>query len=298
MTQPSKILIVEDEAIIAMELEGRLIQMGYEVIGTCVSGATVFENIAAGRPDIILMDIHLQGGKDGIALSMEIEERFDIPIVYLTAHSDKATLQRAKATKPYGYLLKPFRTEELHATVEMALHRHQADAQVQRQAIIDPLTDLYNRRFFDEALTREFYLRQRIGAPLALAMLDFDHFKRVNDDYGHAAGDRVLKTFAGEMLRSLRRSDMIFRYGGEEFAIIFPDTRLGGALCKLERIRKHIREIVISHCGVDLQVTLSAGVAGMTSSADYPNGPLEMLQAADDALYRAKQTGRDRVCVT
>jgi diguanylate cyclase (GGDEF)-like protein len=297
MTQPSKILIVEDEAIIAMELESRLIQMGYHVIGTCASGAAVFESIAAQRPDIILMDIHLQGGKDGIALSIEIEARFDIPIVYLTAHSDEATLQRAKATKPYGYLLKPFRTEELHATVEMALHRHQADAQVQRQAIIDPLTDLYNRRFFDEVLIREFYLRQRIGAPLSLAMLDIDHFKRVNDDYGHAAGDLVLKTFAGEMLRSLRRSDMIFRYGGEEFAIIFPDTPLGGALCKLERIREHVREIVISHYGIDLQVTLSAGVAGMVSSADYPNGPLEMLQAADKALYRAKQTGRDRVCV-
>ena len=295
MAHPLKVLIVEDESVVAMELEDRLTLMGYDVVGACASGSAAFERIAVKRPDIVLMDIHLQGEKDGIAVAMEIAARFDIPVVYLTAHSDVATLQRAKTANSYGYLLKPFRVEELKTTLEMAMYRHQSDVQLRRQTIIDPLTGAYNRRFLDEVIPREFYQAQRTGAPLSVAMLDIDRFKKVNDDHGHAAGDQVLKAVAVELLGSLRRSDLVFRYGGEEFAVILPDTPLGGAVSKLERICDQIRAMAIpcSDSEAELKVTLSVGVAAI---ADYARSAAELMGAADDALYRAKQSGRDRVC--
>jgi len=120
----NKILIVEDEAVIAMELEERLGRMGYEITGVCASGDAALQSIAAQRPDIVLMDICIQGDKDGVEVAAEIGARFDIPVVYVTAHSDELTLQRAKATGPFGSLLKPFRELDLHAAVEMALYKH------------------------------------------------------------------------------------------------------------------------------------------------------------------------------
>lgn len=122
-----KILIVEDEAIVALDIARRLEKMDYEVIGRLASGEEALELIAKQPPDLVLMDINLQGEMDGIDTATTIYKTYNIPVIYLTAYAGKSTLERAKQSKPYGYILKPFKEKELHATIEVALSRHQIE---------------------------------------------------------------------------------------------------------------------------------------------------------------------------
>lgn len=131
----AKILIVEDESVVAMELEERLLRLDYEVIGVVASANAVFEKIQVKRPDLVLMDIQIRGAKDGIETAREIRAQFNIPIIYLTAHADESTLQRAKSTEPYGYLVKPFRELELRATIETALHKRDTEQKLQESEV-------------------------------------------------------------------------------------------------------------------------------------------------------------------
>lgn len=122
-----KILIVEDEAIVALDIARRLEKMDYEVIGRLASGEEALELIAKQPPDLVLMDINLQGEMDGLDTATTIYKTYNIPVIYLTAYAGKSTLERAKQSKPYGYILKPFKEKELHATIEVALSRHQIE---------------------------------------------------------------------------------------------------------------------------------------------------------------------------
>lgn len=122
-----RIVIVEDEGIVALQIKGKLEQKGYEVVGMFASGEEALQNIQALRPDLIMMDMTLQGELDGIETALQLSEQCDIPVVYLTAHSDEISIARAGTTLPYGYLLKPFDAQELHITVQMALLKHKSD---------------------------------------------------------------------------------------------------------------------------------------------------------------------------
>ena len=126
MKQP-QILIVEDEAIVALDIQQRLVAHGYAVVGTAATGARAIELAEQHRPDLVLMDIRLQGPMDGITAAEEIRNRFHRPVVFLTAFSEEATLQRAKLVEPFGYILKPFEDRELKTIIEIALYKHQAD---------------------------------------------------------------------------------------------------------------------------------------------------------------------------
>lgn len=121
-----KILIVEDEVIVSMVLEETIVKLGYQVVGTVISGPDAIEKTGETRPDLVLMDIRLDGEMDGIEAAEKITALYNIPVVYLTAHSDEKTLDRAIKTQPYGYLIKPFRERELYTTIEMAINKHQA----------------------------------------------------------------------------------------------------------------------------------------------------------------------------
>ena len=123
----TRIMIVEDEGIVVLDIRSNLQELGYEVAGVASSGEEAIEKVAEERPDLVLMDIRLQGRLDGIDAAGQIRARFDIPVVYLTAHADEATLQRAKLTEPFGYLLKPFEERELQTTIELALYRHKME---------------------------------------------------------------------------------------------------------------------------------------------------------------------------
>src|SRR5688572_13382810 len=143
-----RVLIVEDEAIVAKDIENTLHVLGYSVPAIAASGEAAIEKAEALHPDLILMDIKLKGPIDGVRAAAEIGGRLGIPIVYLTAHADEATLRRAKITQPFGYVVKPFDQRDLHAAVELALHRHRTQATLRTLALVDELTGLYNRRGF------------------------------------------------------------------------------------------------------------------------------------------------------
>ncbi len=163
------------------------------------------------------------------------------------------------------------------------------------QALRDPLTGLYNRRYMEDALAREFIASARKGTPVGLIMFDVDHFKRMNDTHGHDAGDAVLRALGQVALKHVRGSDIACRYGGEEFLLILPGATIEGAAARAKQLCAAIRELRITHYGRDLgPVTVSAGVAAAPGSALEPH---RLFAAVDSALYTAKREGRDRVVV-
>ena len=179
--------------------------------------------------------------------------------------------------------------------ISLALERYRFLAVVQRQASVDDLTGLYNHRFLIDSLGQQVALAERLGTPLAILMLDIDHFKALNDTHGHHAGDLALITFAQTVLGSVRRADLAARYGGEEFVVLMPNTSGNEAFHVAEKIR-----LAVAATDVDLpdhaavRVTVSVGVAA------YPEDTgtaAELFSLADSALYEAKRTGRDRTCM-
>ncbi|TXF11896.1 GGDEF domain-containing protein [Pelomicrobium methylotrophicum] len=168
---------------------------------------------------------------------------------------------------------------------------------LEQEAITDPLTGLYNRRHLARRLEKEFARARRYGMPLSVLLLDIDHFKCVNDTYGHQVGDQVLNHVARLTLQAIRETDLAARYGGEEFVIIAPNTEASSAAALAERLRRHVEtHPLVLHGGYsgrqEIRVTVSIGVAGLgrdTSDSQH------LLQEADEALYRAKQQGRNRV---
>jgi len=158
-------------------------------------------------------------------------------------------------------------------------------------ASLDPLTGANNRRTLESTLDREVSLAQRHGTSLSVIMLDLDHFKRVNDRHGHAAGDCVLRTFAARLAQCIRGSDEMFRYGGEEFVIVLRSTDLRGAALLADRVRQAVDALRVDCEGVSLRLTVSAGVASLAPG----DNALSLLQRADKALYRSKGEGRNRV---
>jgi diguanylate cyclase (GGDEF)-like protein len=176
---------------------------------------------------------------------------------------------------------------------ESMVERQRLAAELERQARLEPLTGALNRRAFDELLRRDVARAQRHGRPLAVVLIDIDHFKRVNDTMGHAVGDRFLVAIAKTIAAALRAEDLFCRYGGEEFIVVLPETDGTGAVQAAERLRGAIEALRLEHEGVPRGVTASFGVA---SFADPARDTIEnVIHATDLALYRAKATGRNRV---
>lgn len=165
--------------------------------------------------------------------------------------------------------------------------------EIYRMTILDGLTGVHNKRFLTEFLDRELSRARRHDRPLSVAMLDLDHFKKVNDTFGHLAGDQILKQVAGLISKKVRHEELLARYGGEEFTVVLPETEIDGAQAFCEKIREELADHTFVFDGQDIKVTISIGVTSFSSQEDA----LAMLQSADDALYQAKHLGRDRVAV-
>lgn len=409
------ILIVEDDGIIATRLQGILSRSGYITPAPIASGEEAVAAIATALPDLVLMDIQLAGEMNGLIAAKEIRAHFDLPIIYLTAYSQPAQVQQAKATSPYGYLVKPVAERELLATLEIALHRHGLDRalkeskeqlalalwganlgmwdwdvpanlitcngswaeltgcqparltyhdweqhihprdvsavrdalqahldrrtsfweseyrlrhkddegwiwlllrgkvtqhdergqprracgilmniserkameeNLRRLAITDPLTGAFNRRYLLQMMETEISRTQRHARPLSLIMFDIDHFKQINDHFGHDRGDAVLKNIAALVRERLRHTDIFARWGGEEFMILAPETALPQALALTETIRAGLR-----HSPVAPPVTASFGVAEYRADDTVD----QWLKRVDDLVYQVKRDGRDHI---
>ncbi|MCK7499161.1 MAG: diguanylate cyclase [Comamonadaceae bacterium] len=289
----TRVFLVEDEAVIAMDLCERLTALGYEVCGSAAQGETAVQGIAELRPALVLMDVNLAGSMDGVEVAQQLRERYDVPVVFLTAYSDPELIARVSQTSSYGYLVKPFEERELHATLQVALARHATERELREQITVDSLTGLHNRRFLDQLLPIEISRARRGGRTLSVIMIDIDNFKLLNDAHGHDAGDHVLQRVASTLRGAVRASDLACRYGGDEFTVVMPGVDARGAAHKIRSICAAIRENAFSYRGAHLTLTLSAGVAEIPAAGASPE---DLLHAADAALYRAKQAGRDRVC--
>jgi diguanylate cyclase (GGDEF)-like protein len=188
------------------------------------------------------------------------------------------------------------RTEELtgaKSELEQQLAEIYAlQSSLQEQAMRDPLTDLYNRRYMDDMLKKEFARAQRKDYPITLILFDIDFFKKLNDTYGHIAGDKVLETLGRIFATHIRIEDYAIRYGGEEFLIVLPQVPYGRSLLRGNQIRQVIQQIEVEYNGKKMQVTVSGGVAGYP---EHGSTPQEVISNADLALYKAKQMGRNRI---
>jgi two-component system, cell cycle response regulator len=305
-----KLLLVEDSESQGAHIRATLERQGYEVLWA-KSGIEGLKLAKSERPDLIVLDVVMQD-MDGLAvcrwLKMSAESR-DIPIIMLTVRGELQERVEGLNIGADDYLPKPFADEELDARIFAALRVKAAEIELKKRnselqsmlhhvealAITDPLTGLFNRRRFDDVLKREFAITKRYGTPLSCLMVDVDHFKRINDLYGHDAGDRVLCGVASRLTARLREVDTAARFGGEEFAILLPQTPKPGALIVAERIALVVRRDHFEFEDGSASVTVSVGVA---ESHDVTgNSPEGLVKAADTALYLAKSRGRDQVVV-
>lgn len=419
-----RILIVEDEGLIARDIENMVKNAGYEVCGVVQSGTEAIRQAEALEPDLVLMDILLQGEMDGIEAAYLIRERFNLPVIYLTSHADETTLERAKVSEPLGYTLKPVEQKELMTVMEMALYKHKMELKLREReawlgtilqsigegvvatdrtggvtfmnpvaekltgwsqkesigrpltsilhavdeesgklvrisipeilsgqlrspvngtvqivnyqdkipveinttlirdgkdsasglvlvlydlterkryeetlrynAVHDHLTGLPNRTLFFDRLSMALAQAQRESHLVAIIMLDLDEFKKVNDTYGHNAGDRLLQSVTERLTHMFRRSDTIARLGGDEFVLLLPDLPYAEVARNVaERIVRCFQKAFDVE-GVQVAATASLGVSVFPGDGEDAE---TLIKNADIAMYRSKDDGRNRFSV-
>ena len=273
-----KILIVEDESIIAEDISDSLISLGYRITGMVYSGEEAIEAAAKFRPDLVLMDVNLQGEIDGITAAAEIRSRFQIPVVYLTAYADENTLRRVNATKPFGYIVKPFEEKNLHTTIQLALHRHEYDS----------LTNLPNRSLLREQLNQVLENQKELPAMIPVITLSLDRINRINSTLGHDIGDSVLCKVAQRLSNCRESINIVARLEAAEFAIVIqPVTEKQDAA----KIAQNILDIVAQPMivkGSELYLTASIGIS--LSPSDASDGD-QLLKNAYTAMYNSQQQG-------
>ena len=297
------ILIIDDTKSVRQQildiLHGTDLFSNYFEAGDGLEGLRILLN---EKIDIVLCDVEMPGMDGFKFLSMvnARKELHDIPILLLTSHEEMATKVKGLEQGASDYLTKPFSPEELLARVKVQLkvktlqdNLKESNQLLQKLAQTDPLTELHNRRYMMETLEAEFDRSNRVGSPFALLMLDLDHFKQVNDTFGHQLGDKVLQSTAWEIQALLRQYDSAARFGGEEFALLLPETPLNGAKLVAERVRQSINDIEFAGPLSKLKISISIGVAAIPHNKISTVS--DLVRLADDALYAAKRNGRNRV---
>ena len=180
-------------------------------------------------------------------------------------------------------------------TIKLSLSNLTLREELRQQALHDPLTGLFNRRYLDETLPRELYQAQRRKTPLSIVMLDIDDFKQCNDTFGHGTGDTVLSKVGLTLQENLRKSDISCRYGGDEFVLVLPDSSVADTQARLEQIRTSLKGLKIRSGGKALgTINMSAGIA---QTPEHGTTASELLRAADEAMYSAKQAGGDQIAI-
>ncbi len=308
--QPKRILVVDDHPDNIMVLRARLEARGY-IVDEAGDGEQALERVyASPKPDLILLDV-MMPKIDGLEVVRRLKSDESlpfIPVIMQTALDTTESMVQGLDAGADDYIAKPINFRELDARVKSLLRIQSlqaslaqrerelsaANAQLQVLSSTDVLTGVANRRSLEERLHEMWELSQRLHEPLALVMCDIDHFKRVNDDYGHQVGDTVLQQFAQVIQTEAREIDRVGRYGGEEFVLLLPGTVLDAAVTFAERIRECVEKKEFAYGeGKSLGRTMSCGVAAWP----HPliNDQEALIRAADEALYVAKETGRNRV---
>lgn len=288
------VLLAEDDEDIRLLVRRRLEQAGLRVV-TAATGAAAVALAAEHRPDVLLLDIGLPDG-DGFEVCRRVlaEAEAQPAVIFLTARDSTPDRVAGLEAGAVDYIVKPFESAELLARVNAALRTKRRADDLARRASTDPLTGMLNRDSLAQRASEQVALAHR-GRPLACVMLDVDHFKLLNDRHGHAAGDDVLREIARRIRVSVRASDLVFRYGGEEFLVLLPDTDLAGAEVVGTNLLQAVAGAPVAAGAAEpIPVNVSVGVAGWHDAMTVAD---ELFAAADAALYSAKRLGRARVAV-
>jgi len=295
MPNPNRVLVIDDEVAIHKLIQARLRPEGIEVTAE-VDGETGIGRAIEDSPDLILLDIGLPV-VDGFEVCRRLKEHpttRNLPIIFLTGETTTDAKVRGLDLGAVDYVTKPFDQVELRARVRAALRTKRLQDILEQQSFLDGLTGLWNRPYLDRRLESELNVALRYGRPLSLVMVDIDHFKRVNDTYGHLLGDVVLQGVAESLRAYARRSDIVARYGGEEFAVLLTDTTLDAGTYVAERLRSSIESKHFEAHGKPVAVTASFGLA-CTENLSGTLSPELLIGAADRALFASKDAGRNQV---
>jgi diguanylate cyclase (GGDEF)-like protein len=292
------ILVADDSMVVRAVLRRQLETDGHTVV-EAVNGAEAIDACREYRPDVILLDVEMPvlDGHATLARLKADPELKDIPVVFLTGRVDTADVVTGLHLGAHDYLRKPFEANELMARVSAALRTkwlqdelRTRNAELDRVSRIDMLTNIYNRRHLDEHLRSVISAARRHDRTIGVLIVDIDHFKNVNDEHGHLAGDAVLREVAARLAQAMRTEDALGRWGGEEFLAVLTDTPPEGVRVMAERLRQVIAAAPFTlDDGSQIRVTVSVGHASGTEDAEV------LVHRADDALYVAKAEGRNRV---
>ncbi|MEE4081639.1 response regulator [Pseudomonas viridiflava] len=287
--EPYKVLIIDDSRAQATHTE-RVLNAAGIVTRTLLDPIQAMGELAEFQPDLIILDMYMPGctGTELAKVIRHNDRYVSVPIIYLSAEDDQDKQLDAMSEGGDDFLTKPIKPRHLITTVR---NRAARARNLKARMVRDSLTGLYNHTHILQLLEDCSFRSRREGKPLCFAMLDIDHFKKVNDSHGHPMGDRVIKSLALFLKQRLRKTDFIGRYGGEEFAIVMPDTDIQSAHQVLEEIRHRFAEIHYPAQPADLFCTFSAGVVSLGLHDDS----LSLAAQADSALYRAKHAGRNQV---
>lgn len=291
------VLIVDDIPKNLQVLGNLLKNEGYR-IAFAKNGENALQYLTDNQPDLILLDI-MMPGMDGYEVCKRIKKNHhirEIPVIFITALGEEEDEYRGFKIGCVDYITKPFNPRIVKARVATHLRLKRKSDLLESISAIDGLTDIPNRRKFDETLEREWLRAKRNAMFLSLILCDIDDFKNYNDCYGHAAGDECLRRIAQALAKVINRpGDLAARYGGEEFGIILSETKKEGAVHLAEKMRLDIEALHIPHeksC-VNAYVTISVGVAAITPTGDLT--PTVLVETADTCLYAAKKGGRNQV---
>ncbi|MEB3337619.1 MAG: diguanylate cyclase [Leptolyngbyaceae bacterium] len=287
--EPYRILIVEDDSALAAYYALILQRVG--MIAVVVSDPLqIMQPLSEFKPDLILMDVYMPGcnGLELAAVIRQQEAYVGIPIMFLSMETNLDKQMVAMSLGGDDFLTKPIQPDHLLSAVTTRVQRSRI---LHSFMVRDSLTGLFNHTKTKEQLTVEVRRAQRQNTNLAFAMLDIDHFKSINDNYGHLTGDRVIKNLARLLQQRLRKTDFIGRFGGEEFAVILTDTDGPTALKVLDGIRQGFEQVRHQYEGVEFSVTFSCGIATFPTYLEA----IKLNDAADKALYTAKHAGRNQV---
>lgn len=295
-----RVLLADDDDFYRYAIQKALEKWGYEVVSVS-DGSEAFRMLQSdNRPNLAILD-WMMPGMDGVNVCCRLRALNNAPYVYIllaTTRDRKIDMITGLEAQADDYLVKPFDLRELRVRlqagqriVDMQAALASKQQELSHKATHDSLTGIWNRSAALDVLDREADCAQRTKTPLCLALADIDHFKTINDTYGHVAGDSVLIEVARRMQTAVRHYDTIGRYGGEEFIIVMPGVDWRRAYNMAERLRIQVAKEPYHVMDQEVNVTLSVGVA----IDNEPGDPNALLRAADDALYRAKARGRNNV---
>jgi diguanylate cyclase (GGDEF)-like protein len=294
-TENGRVLVVDDDRLFRQQFSDLLGERGFEV-EQVASGEAAVRKVEQEAYDIVLLDM-VMPKMDGLeALDRILAVRPYQSVIIVTAYGTIETAVQAMKRGAYYYLSKPVDEASLDAVIRNCAERSRLlrqNATLQQEALLDDQTTAYNRRFMETCLEDELARAKRYGRPLSILFFDLDNLKAINDRYGHLCGSRTLREVCQLVQRKLRKSDKLFRFGGDEFVVALPETDERGSYNVAQRIRRAVKaNRFLAQEGLQISLTASIGIATFPQDGQTQE---VLLQRADAALYQVKTTTRDAV---